>query len=259
MNGEQRLSGKVAIVTGAATGIGKATAIRLAKEGAHVVVNYVTQPDKAQEVIATIERNGGRAVALQGDVSKENDVAALVDQTVRQLGRIDIMVNNAGVEKELPFLETPLHEWDHVIAVDLTGPWLCSQHAARQMVKQGGGGRIVNISSVHEDLPMPTNAPYCAAKGGLRMLMRTICLELAPHKITVNNIAPGAIDTPLDKQTKEDPKKHKQLLSEIPLDRMGQPDEIAGLCAFLASDEAAYVTGSTYFMDGGMIRHAKSL
>ncbi len=257
---DSRLRDKVAIVTGAATGIGRACAIRLAAEGAAVAVNYVTQPDKAQETVSQAQRNGGgKVVAIQGDVSKEEDVKKLVEETVRQLGRVDIMVNNAGIEKEVPFLEMPLHEFDHIIAVDLRGPWLCSQEAAKRMVSQGGGGRIINISSVHEDLPMPTNAPYCAAKGGLRMLMRTISVELAPHKITVNNIAPGAIDTPLDKETKEDPKKHKALLEEIPLDRMGQPEEIAGLCAFLASDEAAYVTGSTYVMDGGMMRHSKSL
>jgi len=149
--------------------------------------------------------------------------------------------------------------WNKIIAVDLTGPWLGSQIAARQMVKQGDGGRIINISSVHEDMPMPTNAPYCAAKGGLRMLMRTIAVELAPHKITVNNIGPGAIDTPLDKPTKEDPAKMKKLLAEIPLDRMGQPEEVAELAIYLASDAAAYVTGSTYFIDGGMLRQAGSL
>lgn len=172
---------------------------------------------------------------------------------------MDVFVNNAGIEQEEPFLEIPEDVWDRVIAVDLKGPWLCSQAAAKQMVAQGSGGRIINISSVHEDMTMPTNAPYCAAKGGLRMLMRTIAVELAPHKITVNNVAPGAIDTPLDKPTENDPSKMKKLLSEIPLGRIGQPEEVAGLVLFLASDEAAYITGSTYAIDGGMLRQAGSL
>ena len=188
-----------------------------------------------------------------------DQVQHLVQQTVEKFGRLDIMVNNAGIEEKHPFLETPLDLWDKVIAVNLTGPWIGSQVAAQQMVKQGGGGRIINISSVHEDLPMPTNAPYCAAKGGLRMLMRTIAVELAPHGITVNNIGPGAVDTPMDAPLKEHPELMKQLLSEIPLGRMGKPEEVAELAVYLASDAAAYITGSTYFIDGGMLRQSGSL
>jgi len=188
-----------------------------------------------------------------------DEVTNLVAQTVQTFGRLDIMVNNAGVEQKNPFLEMPLEAWNKVIAVNLTGPWLGSQLAAQQMVKQGAGGRIINISSVHEDLPMPTNAPYCAAKGGLRMLMRTIAVELAPHKITVNNIGPGAIDTPMDAPLKQHPELMTQLLSEIPLGRMGQPEEVAELAVYLASDAAAYVTGQTYFIDGGMLRQSGSL
>ena len=146
-----------------------------------------------------------------------------------------------------------------MIEVDLTGPWLCAQAAAQQMVKQGGGGRIINISSVHEDLPMPTNAPYCAAKGGLRMLMRTIAVELAPHQITVNNIGPGAIYTPIDKEIENDPGIEKELLAEIPLGRWGRPEEVAELAVYLASDAGAYITGSTHFIDGGMLRRAGTL
>jgi glucose 1-dehydrogenase len=149
--------------------------------------------------------------------------------------------------------------WNKVIAVNLTGPWICSQVAAQQMVKQGGGGRIINISSVHEDLPMPTNAPYCATKGGLRMMTRTLCLELAEHQITVNNIGPGAIDTPMDAPLKANPQLYNELLSHIPLGRMGQPEEIGNCAVFLASDEAAYVTGATFFVDGGLMRYATSL
>ncbi len=255
-----RLQGKVAVITGSATGIGLATAQVMAREGAAVVIDYIAgEQDEADKRVRQIEQSGGKAIAVQADVSKQEDVQNLVDRAVQTFGRLDIMVNNAGVEQEKPFLEMPLEVWNWVIAVDLTGPWLGSQIAARQMVKQGDGGRIINISSVHEDMPMPTNAPYCAAKGGLRMLMRTIAVELAPHKITVNNIGPGAIDTPLDKPTKEDPAKMKKLLAEIPLDRMGQPEEVAELAIYLASDAAAYVTGSTYFIDGGMLRQAGSL
>jgi glucose 1-dehydrogenase len=255
-----QLEHKVAIVTGAATGIGKAIATQMALDGAAVAIDYVKgQQDKAQGIVDQITRDGGKALAIEVDVTKEDQVKSLIERTADTFGRLDIMVNNAGVEQEHPFLEMPLDVWNWVIAVDLTGPWLCSQAAARQMVQQGDGGRIINISSVHEDLPMPTNAPYCAAKGGLRMLMRTIAVELAPHGITVNNIGPGAIDTDLDAPTINDPSKYARLLSEIPLHRVGQPSEVAHLAAFLASDAAAYITGSTYFIDGGMLRQSGSL
>jgi glucose 1-dehydrogenase len=254
-----RLQNKVAIVTGSATGIGKAIAIKMAGEGASVVIDYVGKPDNAGAVVQQIESNGGKALAVDADVTKMDQVQHLVQQAVEKFGRLDIMVNNAGIEEKHPFLETSLDLWNKVIAVNLTGPWIGSQIAAQQMVKQGWGGRIINISSVHEDMPMPTNSPYCAAKGGLRMLMRTIAVELAEHKITVNNIGPGAIDTPMDAPLKEHPELMKQLLSEIPLGRMGQPDEVAELAIYLASDAAAYVTGSTYFIDGGMLRQSGSL
>jgi glucose 1-dehydrogenase len=250
---------KVAIVTGAATGIGREIALHLSRAKIAVAVNFVDKPDKANEVVNQIEKDGGHAVAIAGDVSVKSDVDHLVAETVRAFGRLDILVNNAGIEHEMPFLETPLEVWDRVIAVNLTGPWLCIQAAAKQMAAQGIGGRIINISSVHEDLAMPKNSPYCASKGGLRMLMRTLAVELAHHQITVNNIGPGAIDTPLDAPVKADPKKMETLLAEIPLRRMGRPEEIAALAVFLSSDSASYITGSTYFMDGGMLRHSGSL
>ena len=254
-----RLQNKVAIITGADSGIGQAIALQMAREGAAVTIDHLGPPDNATRVARQIEGAGGKALAVQADVTKVDQVTNLIAQAVQAFGRLDIMVNNAGIEEKHPFLEMPLEVWNRILAVNLTGPWLGSQLAAQQMVKQGAGGRIINISSVHEDLPMPTNAPYCAAKGGLRMLMRTIAVELAPHKITVNNIGPGAIDTPMDAPLKQHPQLMKELLAEIPLGRMGQPEEVAELAVYLASDAAAYVTGETYFIDGGMLRQSGSL
>lgn len=255
-----RLQGKVAIVTGSATGIGEAIVERFAREGAAVTIDYVANQEKdAGALVSRLKSEGLKALAIQANIADQDDVSHLIGGTVQEFGRLDIMVNNAGIEKKVPFLDVPLELWQRVLSVDLTGAFLCAQAGARQMVKQGQGGRIINISSVHEDLPMPTNAPYCAAKGGMRMLMRTICVELARHKITVNNIGPGAIDTPMDAPLKEHPEEMRELLSEIPLGRMGKPEEVAGLATYLASDEAAYVTGSTFFIDGGMLRQSGSL
>ena len=254
-----QLENKVAVVTGASSGIGKAIALTFAEEGAAVTVDYRSHPDEAKGVVEQITGTGGRALAVQADISKPEDVEGLVQRTVEEFGRLDVMVNNAGIENKMPFLETPLEVWNKAIAVNLTGPWLCCQGAARQLVAQGGAGRIINVSSVHEERPMPTNSPYCAAKGGLRMLMRTIAVELAQYGITVNNIAPGAIDTPMDAPLKEHPGQMKELLSEIPVGRMGKPEEVAALAVYLASDASAYVTGSTFFIDGGMMRKAGSL
>jgi glucose 1-dehydrogenase len=198
-------------------------------------------------------------VAVGADVSKEEDVEKMVDAAVSQFGSLDILVNNAGIEQQMPFLETPLDVWRRVIDTNLTGTWICSQLAARQMVKRKRGGRIINISSVHEDITMPSNAPYCASKGGMKMLMRTIAVELAPLNITVNNVCPGAIDTPIQNRLEKDPHKIDELLSEIPLHRMGSPEEVAGLCVFLASDEGSYVTGASYVIDGGMTKKSGGL
>jgi len=254
-----KLENKVAIVTGAATGIGQAIAIGMAKEGASVVVDYVGSPDSANATVQQIESAGGKALAVAADVSQPDQVASLIQQAVRQFGKLDIVVNNAGIEYKHPFPEFPLDQWNKIIAVNLTGPFLCAQAAAKQMILQGGGGRIINISSVHQDLPMPTNAPYCASKGGLRMLMRTIAVELAPHQITVNNIGPGAIFTPIDADIEANPEMERALMAEIPLGRWGKPEEVAHLAIFLASDDAAYITGSTYYIDGGMLRQSGSL
>lgn len=253
------MQGKTAIVTGAGTGIGQAIAIAFAQEGAAVVVDYVGDASIAEKTLSKIGAMGGKSLGVAADISNFDQVNGLIQQTVSTFGKLDIFVNNAGIEKKLAFVDYPLDEWQKIMAVNLTGPFLCSQAAAKQMIAQGGGGRIINISSIHEDLPMPTNAPYCASKGGLRMLMRTIAVELAPHQITVNNIGPGAIYTPIDKDVESDAKLDDRMLAEIPMGRWGRPEEVAHLAVYLASDEAAYVTGSTHFIDGGMLRNAGSL
>jgi glucose 1-dehydrogenase len=254
-----RLRNKVAVITGSSLGIGSAIALAFAREGAAVAVDYRSHPDEAKEIVDKVEGSGGRAISIHADVSSPDDVKNLIQRAVEEFGRLDVMVNNAGMEEKMPFLDTPLDVWNKTIAVNLTGAWLGCQEAARQMVRQGGAGHIINVSSVHEDLPMPTNAPYCATKGGLRMLMRTIAVELASYNITVNNIAPGAVDTPMDAPLKEDANQMQKLLSEIPLRRMGKPEEVASLAVYLASDAASYVTGSTFVIDGGMMRHSGTL
>jgi glucose 1-dehydrogenase len=253
------LEGKVALITGAASGIGKAIAIEMARQGAGVVVNYHSDKDPGQPVVDEITAAGGKAMAVQGDVSKSDGVNRMVQQAVEKLGKIDVLVNNAGIEDRAPFLETTEEEWDLTLAVDLKGPFLCSQAVARDMVRRGVPGTIINISSVHEDLPFPGYAAYCAAKGGLRMLCRDLALELAPHKINVVNVAPGAIATPINKETLRDPEKLAALKKEIPLGRVGQPEEVAKLVAYLASDDASYITGTTIVIDGGLMRQTGSL
>ncbi len=247
-----QLDQQVAIVTGSDSGIGRAIALQLAQEGATVVVNYVHAKEKAEDVLQTIKKKKGKAIVIQTDVSQYQQAMGLIQQTVEQFGRLDILVNNAGMEMHSPFLDVTEEQFDRVLRVDLKGAFFCAQAAAREMVKRKTAGRIINISSVHEDLPMPQNVPYCCAKGGIRMLTRTICLELAPYHITVNSIAPGAIHTPIDADVEADPEKIAALLKEIPLRRMGQPEEIAKLALYLASDAAAYITGSTFIIDGGL-------
>jgi glucose 1-dehydrogenase len=254
-----KLQDKVAVVTGAGTGIGQAIAIALAKEGAAVVVDYVGIASVSADTINKISVMGGKSLGVDADISLPNDVNGLIQNTVAAFGKLDIFVNNAGIEKKIAFVDYPLDLWQKIMAVNLTGPFLCCQAAAKQMIQQGKGGRIINISSIHEDLPMPTNAPYCATKGALRMLMRTIAVELAPQQITVNNIGPGAIYTPIDSDVESDARLNDQILAEIPMGRWGKPEEVAHLAVYLASDDASYITGSTYFIDGGMLRNAGRL
>jgi glucose 1-dehydrogenase len=253
------LENKAAIVTGSDSGIGRAIATELAKQGAAVTINYHKNADAADEVRDAIEKAGGRAQVVQADVSNLADIQRLVDETVKAFGHLDIMVNNAGMETRTSTLDTTEKQFDMVIAVDLKSAFFGVQIAAKQMIAQGGGGRIINISSIHEDWPMPGNSPYCSAKGGVRMLTRTAGVELAPHGITVVGVAPGAVWTPIDEVTLSDPKEKARLEAAIPIGRVAQPQEIANVVAFLASDAASYGTAATYTVDGGMMQSSVGL
>ena len=253
------LKDKAAIVTGSDSGIGRAIALELAKQGAAVTINYHKNEDAANATKKEIEDAGGRAQVVQADVSSVADIQKLVDSTVSAFGRLDILVNNAGMETRTSTLDTTEHQFDLVIAIDLKSAFFGVQLAAKQMIKQGRGGRIINISSIHEDWPMPGNSPYCAAKGGVRMLTRTAGVELAPHGITVVGVAPGAVHTPIDEVTLSDPAAKARLESAIPLGRVAEPQEIANLVAFLASDGASYGTAATYTVDGGMMQASVGL
>ncbi len=249
-----RLKDKVALITGAASGIGEAIALRFAAEGARVVINYHPGgKHNGADIQAQIEKRGQHAVAIAANVDSRAEVEQMVAQTISRFGRLDIAVNNAGIEHKTPFLEFTDEQWNKVIGVNLYGAYLVSQTAARQMVKQGKeGGKIIFISSVHEDIPFPGYTAYCASKGGLRMMMRNMAMELAEHHINVNNIAPGAIATPINQKVLENPQERKDAISEIPWGRFGKPEEVASVAVFLASEEANYVTGSTYYIDGGL-------
>lgn len=247
-----RLSGKVAIVTGSATGIGQAIAIRLGSEGAQVVIDYLNHRNEAEETRKQIESAGGKAIIVQADVSKLDDVQRLVDEAWKQLGSCDIVVNNAGIEKSADFWEVTEQDYDAVLEVNLKGPFFLTQAFVRRLRDSKRPGRIINISSVHEDMAFPHFSTYCMSKGGLRMLTRDLAVELGPLGITINNIAPGAIMTPINKKLLDDKPKLNALLKNIPLGRMGSPEDVATLAAFLASDDAAYINGSTYIIDGGL-------
>ncbi|MFN2595939.1 MAG: SDR family NAD(P)-dependent oxidoreductase, partial [Pyrinomonadaceae bacterium] len=248
-----RLKDKVALVTGASSGIGKSIATRFAQEGAHVAVNY--RPGSAKDhdaALAEVASFNATATAVEADVSKREDVERMIAQVVEKFGRLDICVNNAGIEIKRPFLEVSDDEWNKVVAVNLYGCFVVSQAAARAMVKRGGGGKLIFISSVHEDIPFPEYTAYCASKGGVRMMMRNLAMELAPYRVNCNNIAPGAIATPINQSVLEDPQAKQNAISEIPWGRFGTPEEVASVAVFLASDESEYVTGSTYYVDGGL-------
>ena len=253
------LKDKVAIVTGANSGIGRAIVLALAKAGASVTIDYVVHPESAEELDQEILGLGGKAIMVEADVSKVADLETLVAKTVEAFGRLDIMVNNAGIETRTSVLDSSEAQYDKVLAVNLKSAFFGTQLAARQMIRQGGGGRVINVSSVHEDWPMPGNAPYCCSKGGMRMLTRTAGVELAQHGITVAGVGPGAVATPINQATMDDPHKMAKLRAAIPLGRMGEPGEIADLVAWLASDQAGYVTATTCFVDGGIMQSGPGL
>jgi glucose 1-dehydrogenase len=246
------------LVTGASSGIGKATAERLGREGASVCVNYYSEKERqdAEHVVATIEGSGASAIALQADVGDEDGVKQLVAQAAERFRGLDLLVNNAGIEKKVPVLEMALDDWNRVLRTNLTGAFLCLREAGNA-IAAAGGGVIVNISSVHEFIPWPGYAHYCASKGGMKLLMETAARELAPQKIRVVNIAPGAIATPINQSVLDDPNAKQAVEAEIPLGRMGNADEIAAAVAWVASDEASYVTGTTVLVDGGMSLYPK--
>lgn len=250
-----RLAGKVAVISGSGTGIGQAIAIRFASEGATVVVNYLDKPEGANETKAKAEAAGGKAITIQGDVTKVADNQRLIEQTYQQLGRCDILVNNAGIEIGADFWDVTEKDYDAVLDVNLKGAFFLSQAFVQRLRDAKQPGRIINISSVHEDMVFPHFASYCAAKGGMRMLMRNLSVELGPLGITVNNIAPGAISTPMNAKMMANKEQLQALLANIPLGRMGTVDDVSSVALFLASDDGGYVTGSTYFVDGGLIRN----
>jgi glucose 1-dehydrogenase len=248
-----KLSGKCALVTGSDQGIGQAIAIRLAQEGADVVVNYRKNRAGAEETCEQIRKAGRRTSAIQADVGIISDAQRVVTDSIAALGSIDILVNNAGIEINAGFLDITDHDYRAVIEVNMTGPFFSTQAFARRRRDVKQPGKVVNVSSVHEELPFPHFTPYCMAKGGLKMMMRNLAIELAPLGITVNNIAPGAIETPINKKLLNDPKLLDPLLANIPLHRLGQPADVASVAAFLASSDADYITGTTIVVDGGLL------
>ena len=250
-----RLQGKIAIVTGSGSGIGQAIAERFAKEGAQLVVDYRDHIDAANQTVAAVEAAGSRAILVHADVSKLPDTQKLVDEAYAQLGGCDILVNNAGIEKGSDFWDVSEADYDAVMSVNLKGAFFLSQAFVRRLREAKKPGRIINVSSVHEDMVFPHFDTYAASKGAIRMLMRNLAVELGPLGITVNNIAPGAISTPINTRMMADKPELDALLNNIPLGRLGSADEVAGLATYLASDEAGYVTGSTYVIDGGLMRN----
>lgn len=249
------LAGRTAIVTGSSSGIGQGIAARLAREGANVVIDYVGHPEGADATLKMVTGAGAKGITVQADVSKPDAVRNLVNEAWKAFGGADILVNNAGMEKKSDFWATSEEDYDHVLGVNLKGPFFLTQAFVQRLRDAKKPGRVINISSVHEDMAFPGFATYCASKGGLRMLMRDLAVELGPLGITVNNVAPGAISTPINTALLEDKPKLNALLKKIPLGRLGTVDDVAGLVAFLASDDAAYINGSTFVIDGGLMRN----
>ena len=253
------LKGKTAIVTGGNSGIGLSIVLELAKQGANIVIDYVVHPETAEDLEKQVLALGDKAITVKADVSKVADLQSLVDAAVKNFGRLDIIVNNAGVETRTSVLDTTEEQYQRVLDINLKSAFFGTQIAAKQFIAQGGGGRIINITSVHEDWPMPGNTAYCLSKGGMRMLTRTAGLELAPHNILVTGVGPGAVATPINTSTMKDPALLKKLDDAIPIGRMAQPEEIASVVAFLAGDGASYLTATTIFADGGIMHSSPGL
>jgi glucose 1-dehydrogenase len=248
-----RMTGKVVAVTGGDQGIGRAIAERLAQDGADVAICYRKNKKGADEVVAGITATKRRAAAFQADVGIVSDGQRFIKEAVASLGKIDILVNNAGLEKGADFWDVTEEDFDAVLNVNLKGMFFVTQAVVRHLRQTNRPGKIINISSVHEELPFPHFASYCASKGGIKMLTRNLAIELAPAKITINSIAPGAIETPINTKLLNDPVKLKALLENIPLGRLGKPEDVAGIASFLSSADSDYVTGTTFFVDGGLL------
>jgi len=253
------LKNKVAIVTGGNTGIGQAIVLALAKQGANIVIDYVAHPEATEALEREVAGLGDKCIGVDADVSQIADLKKLVDAAVGKFGQLDVMVNNAGIETRTSVLDTTEDQYDAVMNINLKSAFFGTQLAAQQMIKQGKGGRIVNVTSVHEDWPMPGNTAYCLSKGGMRMLTRTAGVELAPHNILIVGIGPGAVATPINTSTMDNPALLKKLDSAIPLGRMAQPQEIASVVAFLAGDGASYLTATTIIADGGLMQSSPGL
>jgi NAD(P)-dependent dehydrogenase (short-subunit alcohol dehydrogenase family) len=249
-----RLAGKTAIVTGAAAGNGRAIAVRFAEEGANIVVADVAEAG-ARETARIVEELGRTAIVTSTDVSQKRDVEGMLNQAVDAFGKVDVLVNNAGIETRGSFLELLEDEWDRVLDVNLKGPYLCGQTVARHMVEHDIHGSIVNIASINSEVALKNQAHYVASKGGLRLLTKAMAIDLAPHGIRVNAVGPGVIDTAMSARSLSDPATREQMLANIPLNRVGQPREVANVTLFLASEEASYMTGSIVFVDGGWLIH----
>lgn len=253
------LRGQKALVTGANSGIGRAVAVELAREGADVVVNYVADEDAALEVVNEINHAGGRAVAIHADVAKEEQVQAMFRQAIETYGTLDILVNNAGLQQDAPFDEMTLAQWQRVIDVNLTGQFLCAREAIREFKRRGvvkevscSAGKIIGISSVHEVIPWAGHVNYAASKGGVMLMNKSIAQEMAPYRIRVNNVCPGAVRTPINRTAWETAEAYDKLMELIPYRRIGEPEDVARTVAWLASDHADYVNGASLFVDGGM-------
>jgi glucose 1-dehydrogenase len=247
-----RLQGKRAVVTGSGRGIGRAIAVRFAQEGADVVINDLDIRGTARKTLAAVEAAGRRGVLIKADVSRTDEARRLIDDALQQLGPLDILVNNAGIEKHAAFVEVTEADYDKVLAVNLKGAFFVTQAFVRHLLADKRPGKIINISSVHEEMPFPGFSTYCASKGGVQLLTRDLAVELGPCGITVNGIAPGAIATEINRALLDDKPRVEQLLKQIPLGPLGKPEDVAAVAAFLASPDADYVTGSTYYVDGGL-------